>query len=270
MTALAQGDLKEARLIQRSLQRTARIVVNKGGPLAVKAALNMIGVPVGSARMPLMEGDILGFDDIDELRTQLEDIQVIPRGPVTYKARNRSLVADSYPKAVGLSKDVIDDLTLLHGEARCGEGLEVAHVDLVLGLKDGPMQTAVTNADAKVDGFHSSSIIKDVRPTTVFAPTVTITDEHHRKLVFEYAQKAVADAVTRTITDRMLPEELVPDLAIAVKVFVHPNANNPRRVHMNNFRATRFAIRRALEGRQPVEEVIARRDSARHPFGYNP
>lgn len=270
MTALAQGDLKEARLIQRSLQRTARIVVNKGGPLAVKAALNMIGVPVGSARMPLMEGDILGFDDIDELRTQLEDIQVIPRGPVTYKARNRSLVADSYPKAVGLSKDVIDDLTLLHGEALCGEGLEVAHVDLVLGLKDGPMQTAVTNANTKVDGFHSSSIIKDIRPTTVFAPTVTITDEHHSKLVFEYAQKAVADAVTRTITDRMLPEELVPDLAIAVKVFVHPNANNPRRVHMNNFRATRFAIRRALEGRQPVQEVIARRDSARHPFAYNP
>jgi len=268
--ALSQGDLKEARLIQRSVQRTARIVVNKGGPLAVKAALNMMGIPVGSARMPLLQGDVLGYDDLDELRTQLEDLQLMPRGSVTYRAHGRSVVTDAYPKAVGMSKDIIDDLTLLHGEALCGEGLEVAHVDLVVGLKDGPMQAALTNAGIKTDGFHMSNIIKDLRPTTVFAPTVTITDEHHSRLVFEFAQKAVADAVTRTITDRMIPEELVPDLVIAVKVFVHPNANNPRRVHMNNFRATRFAIRRALEGRQSVEEVVARKDSARHPYGYNP
>lgn len=270
LNALAQGDLKEARLIQRSVQRCARVVVNKGGPLVVKAALNMLGVPVGQARMPLMLGDALAYDDLDELRSQLEDLQLVVRGPVSFKVRDRSLVAEAYPKAVGLSKDVIDDLTLLHGEALCGEGLEVAHVDLVVGLKDGPMQAALANAGMKVEGYHSSNVIENIRPTTVFAPTVTVTDEHHSRLVFEFAQKAVADAVTRTITDRMIPEELVADLVIAVKVFVHPNANNPRRVHMNNFRATRFAIRRALEGRQPVEEVIAQRESARHPFAYNP
>jgi 4-hydroxy-tetrahydrodipicolinate synthase len=270
MTALSQGDLKEARLIQRSIQRAARILVNKGGPLAIKTALNMIGLPVGKARMPLMQGDTLGYDDVDELRALLEDLQLMPRGPVTFKVRDRSLVAEAYPKAVGVTRDVIDDLTLLHGEALCGEGLEVAHVDLVMGLKDGPMQVAVANAGKQVDGFHSSNIIKDIRPTTVFAPTVTITDEHHSKLVFEFAQRAVADAVTRMITDRMIPEELVPDLVIAVKAFVHPGANNPRRVHMNNFRATRFAIRRALEGRQFVEDIVSQKDSARHPFAYNP
>ncbi len=43
--ALASGDLKEALIIQRSIQKTIRIFVNKGGGLAIKAALNMMGVP---------------------------------------------------------------------------------------------------------------------------------------------------------------------------------------------------------------------------------
>ncbi|MCK5303212.1 MAG: formaldehyde-activating enzyme, partial [Candidatus Thorarchaeota archaeon] len=110
----------------------------------------------------------------------------------------------------------------------------------------------------------------DLEPTTVFVSTVTIVDEKHNALVYEVAQKAVADAVTRTITDMIIPEELIPDLVIAANVFVHPSANNPKRVHINNFRAVRHAIRRAVERRQNVNEIIARKDSARHPFAYNP
>ncbi|MFW9846231.1 MAG: 4-hydroxy-tetrahydrodipicolinate synthase [Candidatus Thorarchaeota archaeon] len=268
--ALAAGDLKEALIIQRSIQKTVRIFVNRGGGLAVKAALNMMGIPVGPARLPLLEGDSLRYEDIDELRTCLEDLQLIDRGSVTFKMGDRTLIAEGYPKAVGLVPDVINDLTLLHGEALAGEGLEVAHVDLVMGLRDGPLRAAVDNAGKIVEGVHSSFIIKDLEPTTVFAPTVTITSEKQKKMVMEVAQRAVADAVTRTITDGILPEELVPDLVLAVNTFVHPNAVNPKRVHINNFRAVRFAIRRALENRQVPDEIIKRVNSARHPFAYNP
>ncbi|TFG07267.1 4-hydroxy-tetrahydrodipicolinate synthase [Candidatus Thorarchaeota archaeon] len=269
-SALAEGDLKGAMIIQRSIQKTVRVFVNKGGGLAVKAALNMMGVPVGKARMPLMEGDTLSYEDIDELRTCLEDLQLINRGPVSFVMGERSLVAESYPKAVGMVPDEVSDLTLLHGEALAGGGLEVAHVDLVMGMKNGPISVAIENAGKVVEGFHPSNIIRDLEPTTVFAPTVTITNEKHRNLVYESAQKGVTDAITRTITDRIIPEELIQDIAIAVNVFVHTKAINPRRVHINNFRAVRFALRRAIEGRQSVEEIVARRDSARHPFAYNP
>lgn len=268
--ALAEGDLKGAMIIQRSIQKTVRVFVNKGGGLAVKAALNMMGVPVGKARLPLMEGDSLSYEDIDEIRTCLEDMQLIQRGPVRFVMGERSLVAESYPKAVGLVQDEVSDLTLLHGEALAGSGLEVAHVDLVMGMKNGPLEVAIDNAGTTVEGFHPSNIIKGLEPTTIFAPTVTITNERHRNLVYESAQKGVADAVTRTITDCIIPEELVQDIAVAVNVFVHTKAINPRRVHINNFRAVRFALRRAIEGRQSVEEIAARRDSARHPFAYNP
>ncbi|NWF96486.1 MAG: 4-hydroxy-tetrahydrodipicolinate synthase [Candidatus Thorarchaeota archaeon] len=268
--ALAQGDLKEAIIIQRSIQRTVRLIVNRGGGLAVKSALNMMGIPVGLARPPLLEGDVLTYDDMDELRASLEDLQLIPRGPVTYRMGGRSLVAEAYPKAVGIVPDEIPDLTLLHGEALAGEGLEVAHVDLVLGIKTGPIRTALEAADVISEGFHPSHIIKDLEVTTVFSPTVTITDETHRKIVYEDAQKGVVDAIKRTVTDQILPQELIPDIAVSVNVFVHPKAINRKRVHLNNFRATRFALRRAIECRQSMQEIVARRDSARHPFAYDP
>jgi len=268
--ALSVGDLRDALVIQRSIQKTVRIFVNRGGGMAVKAALNMMGVEVGQSRPPLYEGDVLRYEDIDDLRTCLEDLQLIERGPVTFKMGDGSVISENYPKAKGLAVDEVPDLTLLHGEALVGEGQEVAHVDLVMGVRDGPMKVALENAGKLVDGFHSTTVIKDIEPTTVFAPTVTITSEKQKRMVFEVAQKAVADAVIRTVTDGIIPEELVPDLIVAANVFVHPSAVNPRRVHINNFRAVRFALRRAIENRQSVDEIIARRESARHPFAYNP
>ena len=162
------------------------------------------------------------------------------------------------------------DLTILHGESLCGGGQEVAHVDLVLGLRGGPLKVALDTADQIVEGYHSSTIIKDLEPTTIFAPTVTIVNEPHKQMVYGVAQKAVADAVKRTITDDIIPEEMIADIVIAANVFVHPSAVNAKRVHINNFRAVRHAIRRAIERRQTKDEIVKNIDSARHPFAYNP
>jgi formaldehyde-activating enzyme len=187
-----------------------------------------------------------------------------------FKMGDRVIESETYPKAVGMVPDVVEDLTLLHGEALFGGGSDIAHVDLVMGLRNGPMGASLENAGKIIEDTHPSNIIKDLELTTVFAPTVTITSEKHKKMVYDVAQKAVADAIRRTITDTIIPEELVPDLVIAVNVFVHPSAVNPTRVHINNFISVRHALRRAIEGRQSVEEIIARKDSARHPFAYNP
>jgi formaldehyde-activating enzyme len=268
--SIANGNLTEGFGIQRKIQKTIRLLINRGGGMAIKIALNMMGIPVGDARMPLISGDVMGYQDIDDVRTCLEDLELIPRGPVTYKVGGQSFVTESYPKAVGMVPDVIDDLTLLHGEALCGNSHEVAHVDLILGLKDGPMEQATRYANKPIDGYHDCNQITDLELTTIYAPTVTITNEKHRDLVYGIAQDAVADAIKRSITDNLFPDELISKIALAANVFVHPNANNPRRVYINNFRAVRFALRRAIEGRQPVDEIKARKESARHPFAYNP
>ncbi|TXT57359.1 MAG: 4-hydroxy-tetrahydrodipicolinate synthase [Candidatus Thorarchaeota archaeon] len=267
---LAQGDLNEALIIQRSIQKTVRLIVNRGGGAIVKAALNMMGITVGAPRQPLLIGDVPSYDDIDEIRTCLEDLLLIKRGPVKFQKGDNILVAESYPKAHGMVPETITGLEFLHGEALCGGGQEVAHVDLVLGLRDGPLKTAVENAGKTVEGYHSSNIISGLEPLTIFAPTVTITHEKHKDMVYNVAQQAVVDAVNRTVTDHILPEELLKDIVIAANVFVHPNAVNPKRVHINNFRAVRFAIRRAIERREGISEVKLRKESARHPFAYRP
>jgi 5,6,7,8-tetrahydromethanopterin hydro-lyase len=53
-------------------------------------------------------------------------------------------------------------------------------------------------------------------------------------------------------------------------VFVHPAAANRQRIEMNNYKAMRAAIRKAVEGRPTLEELLQERESARHPFRYAP
>jgi len=53
-------------------------------------------------------------------------------------------------------------------------------------------------------------------------------------------------------------------------VFVHSTASNPKRVEENNYKAMRYAIRKAIEGRPTLNEFLERKGSARHPFKYTP
>jgi 5,6,7,8-tetrahydromethanopterin hydro-lyase len=53
-------------------------------------------------------------------------------------------------------------------------------------------------------------------------------------------------------------------------VFVHPAAANRMRIEMNNYKAMRAAIRKAVEGRPTLDELLHERESARHPFRYAP
>jgi formaldehyde-activating enzyme len=53
-------------------------------------------------------------------------------------------------------------------------------------------------------------------------------------------------------------------------VFVHPAASIRQRVKINNYKAMRGAIRKALEGRPTLRELVAEKEAARHPFRYAP
>jgi len=67
-----------------------------------------------------------------------------------------------------------------------------------------------------------------------------------------------------------LPSELLDDICLIANVFVHPAASIRQRVKINNYKAMRGAIRKALEGRPTLDELIAEKEAARHPFRYAP
>jgi formaldehyde-activating enzyme len=89
-------------------------------------------------------------------------------------------------------------------------------------------------------------------------------------MVYGPAQTGAAKAVADSLADGTVPKDAAEDLVIIANVFVHPSAVDRQRVYINNYKAMRHALRKAVEGRPSVDEVLENKDRSRHPFKYTP
>jgi 5,6,7,8-tetrahydromethanopterin hydro-lyase len=89
-------------------------------------------------------------------------------------------------------------------------------------------------------------------------------------MIFGPAQAGVAKGVTDSVTDGIIPKTATDELTIIANVFVHPSAVDRHRIFINNWKAMRQAIRRAMEGRPTIEELERDKEAARHPFKHTP
>jgi 4-hydroxy-tetrahydrodipicolinate synthase len=265
--ATQQGDLATAQEWQQRVQKLVRIVVRCGSNQACKEGLRLMGVDVGHSRHPIVPGGAFRREDREELRLQLEALGKIEKSPVTYDLGGKQVMTDVF--ATHHTPGTIADWTMKVGEGFAGPPFqELAHVDLLIGLKDGPVGRAIERSRAEW-GEERGLRTLDVRPQTLLVPTVTLRTDHQRRL-FEHAAAGVKLAIELSIEDGFLPDPILDDIALIVNVFVHPAASIARRVEGNNYKATRHAIRKALEGRPTVEELIEEKAAARHPFRYAP
>ena len=265
--ATQQGDLAAAQEWQQRIQRLVRIVVRCGANQACKEGLRMMGVDVGDSRHPIVPGGAFRREDREELRLQLESLGKIDRAPVTYDLGAKQVLTNVF--ATPHTPRTIDGWTMKVGEGFAGPPFqELAHVDLLIGLKEGPVGRAIARSLEGWGEERNLQVIKE-QPRTLLVPTVTIRTAKQRRL-FEEAAAGVRLAIDLSIEDGFLPEAILDDIALIVNAFVHPAASIARRVAFNNYKATRHAIRKALEGRPRVEELIAEKASARHPFRYAP
>lgn len=263
--AVQRGDLETARRRQKEIQIVTRIIVRKGANQAVKEGLRMKGLAVGNSRLPIMPGSEFEREDREDLRTQLENLGYIGKKPVAFPGGLRVDYAatEATPPAIG-------DLTLRVGEGFAGPPFsELAHIDLLLGLKDGPVGRAMARALQEGRPGHELKIINE-RPRTLLVPTVTVRGQKAAQLVYEDAAAGVNLAIAHSIEQGFLPESLLDQICLIANVFVHPAAAIPRRIKMNNYKAMRGAVRKAVEGRPTVEELIDEKNAARHPFRYAP
>jgi 4-hydroxy-tetrahydrodipicolinate synthase len=268
--ATLQGDLATAQAWQQKVQKLVRIVARCGSTQAVKEGLRMMGLPVGDSRHPIVPGGAFRREDREELRLQLElaGVDKIPKAPVTYDLGTRRVETQVF--ATPQTPRTIAGFTLKVGEGFAGPPFqELAHVDLLLGRKDGPVGRAIARALAGWGEERGLRIISE-RPRTLLVPTVTIRTAKQRRLFYEHAAEGVKLAIRLSIEDGFLPEAILDEVALMVHVFVHPAASIATRVRFNNYKATRHAIRKALEGRPTVEELIREKAAARHPFRYAP
>jgi len=159
----------------------------------------------------------------------------------------------------------------LIGEALIGEGNEVAHIDLMIGDKDGPVGQAFANGLINASMGHTPllAVIRPnlpPKPHTLIIPKVTIKDMAQAVKIFGPAQAAVAKAVADAMEENIIPKDQVENLVVVASVFVHPHAEDFRRIYHYNYSATKLALRRALTGYPPVEKVLFDKDRATHPI----
>jgi 4-hydroxy-tetrahydrodipicolinate synthase len=266
------GELQKARELQYKVQKIARIIA-ASGPVGTKAALNMMKIKVGPVRQPLSVGGELTYEAREELRLDLEKIGKIKPKPVTFEVGEKPI--EQRFMAIDITPKIIRDFNLRIGEALAGQGAEVAHIDLVIGKKDGPVGEAFVKAKAAPTPGHEPllAILEPnlaVKPPTLIVPTVTITSMRQASMVYGPAQTAVAKAVVDSVADGTIPKKAAEDLIIIANVFVHPTAVDRQRVYINNYKAMRHAIRKAIEGRPSLKELIENKDRSKHPFKYTP
>jgi 5,6,7,8-tetrahydromethanopterin hydro-lyase len=157
------------------------------------------------------------------------------------------------------------------GEALAGEGNEIAHIDLLIGDKDGPVGAAFANALARQSAGHTNLLAVltpnlAVKPSTVMITKVTIQGMKQAVQMFGPAQAAVAKAVADSVADGVIRKDQAEALVIVCGVFIHPQAEDDKKIYQFNYQATEMAIANAMSGKPTVDEMLAGKDQAAHPF----
>lgn len=72
----------------------------------------------------------------------------------------------------------------------------------------------------------------------------------------------MADSVSAGVIKKDQAENLV----IVCGVFIHPAAADDKKIYDYNYEATKMAISNAMTGKPTVDEMLAGKDAAKHPF----
>ena len=168
-------------------------------------------------------------------------------------------------------KKEVKPYTYLIGEAFTGEGTEVAHVDLIVGDKKGPVGEAFANGLSNLSAGHTPllAVIRPnlpPKPHTLLVPKVTVKNLEDTGKIFGPAQAAVAKAVADSVEEGVIPEDKLDEWVIICSVFVHPDAKDYRRIYSYNYGATKLALKRAMTNYPPLKKIIFDKDRAKHPI----
>jgi len=157
------------------------------------------------------------------------------------------------------------------GEALVGKDNEVAHIDLIIGDKEGNVGEAFANGLTKLSAGHTPvlSVIRPnlpSKPYTLVIPKVTVEDMEDAGKIFGPAQAAVAKAVADAVEEGIIPRDKVDEWVIICSVFVHPEAKDFRKIYQYNYGATKLALKRALQDYPSLDKIMFDKDRATHPI----
>ena len=180
-------------------------------------------------------------------------------------------IADTVPTACEGKIAESSGKVYLIGEALVGEGNEVAHIDLLMGDKCGPVGEAFAIGMSNLSVGHTPllAVIRPnlpPKPHTLLVPKVTVKNFEDVGKIFGPAQAAVAKAVADAVEEEIIPKDKADDWVIVCSVFIHPQAADFRKIYHYNYSATKLALKRAMSKYPTLEKIFYDKDRATHPI----
>lgn len=149
------------------------------------------------------------------------------------------------------------------GEGFAGDGANAAHVNTVLGARNGPVGHAWATALATPSAGHAPFVVVvrpnvPVQPMTLFVNKATVQpgDERHARLTWGAAQAGVAAGVVNAVRKGVVQGDDVAGLVLIAAVWVNPGADDEDAVYENNAEATLAALTAARDDRPSVRTVL--------------
>lgn len=160
---------------------------------------------------------------------------------------------------------------MIIGESFVGNGGEAAHINVVLGRRDGPVGTAWATALATPSAGHTPFVAVlrpgvPVKPLTVFVNKAAIAGGNHATLTWGAAQAGVAGGVADAVADGVIAGQDVDELVLIAAVWVDATAEDADLVYANNRAATRAALAAAVRSEPQLADVLAVRAKPGNPF----
>jgi 4-hydroxy-tetrahydrodipicolinate synthase len=245
------GRIAQARAEQRHVQKLSRIFCRYGGGVAVKAALNMMGVDAGVPRRPLKSvGGALSHETRAEIQLELERIGKIdapdipftyPGGPLTERFTD-----------LEITSAIIAQHGLRVGTGTAGEGLNQVQIDLIAGPKTTPLGDAYAlQLTYPLRGREALTAILEpgltVRPSTLLLPALEQKNLRQANMIYGPTQSALARAIVNALESGLIPPGIQEDAVMVALATVHPKALDRNALYKSVLEASGIALAQAFE-----------------------
>jgi 5,6,7,8-tetrahydromethanopterin hydro-lyase len=159
------------------------------------------------------------------------------------------------------------------GESFIGDGPNAAHINIVLGTRDG-LGSAWAGTLASPSAGHLPFMVVlqpgvPVKPATVFINKAALCGTNHENMTWGPAQAGVAKGLQEALLEGILPSEAENSWCAIVAVWVNPSADDADQVFANNYAATKNAAIAAVQNLPNLETVRAAAANVHNPF-YTP
>jgi bifunctional enzyme Fae/Hps len=157
----------------------------------------------------------------------------------------------------------------LVGEALVGDGPELAHIDLMIGDKEGAVGAAFANALSQLSAGHTPllAVVRPnllTKPVTLVIPKVTMKKEAQVREMFGPVQAAVAKAVADSVEEGAFKNNDIEKIVVLASVYLDPAAADFNKIYRYNYGAMKLAISRAMDAFPDKKTLIYEKDRAAH------